>query len=1224
MHRRTFALAVLAAALAAAAFLAVRPGGEARRAVAGRAGACPRGLVREREAGGRAAYGEREASRERDAGECVRLGHPEGAELLQANASLTSPSVAPFHSLRRGAGEAAAREAAALAAEPRAIPGAAGSWTPLGKGALDASDTTYDATQGSTQEGFNFVTGRVEDFAYDAAHGRLYAAPVNGGVWRSTDMGKTWRPIGDGLPTQVVGSIAYTTAEGGTLIALTGDPAFGFDSSAGMGIFRSTDDGQTWEHAAGAPSGALGFQLAVDPTNPSRVYAATSAGLYRSTDDGRSWTDVKLPTGSCAGHTFDDRNCFLANIVTDVVVQAGSNTSTKGAQPGAVLAAVGWRAGRRANIKGKPESPHNGIYTSPTGAPGSFKFVDPTASNFTNGDPTAPGRIALGIANGPTQNHNIVYALVQDANSFNGEIGQDVLDEAPTGVFSTILNGVWVSTDFGQHWTEMESSNVLTNDQTSGSSLEPAGKAVSYEPGVQSWYNEWIQPDPTQTSATGAPTRVAFGLEEVWESDGPVPNAGPQPQDGPSTFRVIGRYWNACDFETAAPPKCGPGRGNGTADPNTFTTHPDQHAGLFVPDGKGGVTLVAGSDGGVFTQHVDAGQDFSNQSWSNNQRPSPGAQGAGDLALHTLQPYDVEMAKDGTAYMGLQDNGEAKILPDGTQKMVFGGDGFFTAVDPDNADIVHEEYAGGVMAASKNGGKTWIDEDPQLTSPMFSTPFKMDPTAANHLLVGGRDIEETTDGADTAQCVDPACQTTQTSWKKVYDLGTMNHPGDASAPDSTDPVQGDPNDPNNQTSAVELSGDDAYVGFCGFCDVMTQNAPFHNGIATNVAGAQPPKRGTSQGWHIAAARGLPNRFIDSIAVDPKDPETIFVALAGYGRHWAPPGSRGEDPLNVGAGHVFRSTDAGQHFTDITGDLPDSPANAVILRGDQVIVGTDVGAFISSDRDGTQWAPLGTGLPASPVNHLQLKPGDADTLVASTYGRGPYTYRFASAAGAGSSAAASSGQQRAPSACAAGAALRSASARPRGRGVAIAFSPRQAQTVTVDVFQSSHGRLIYGQRRVAHFRVRRSLRWNGHANVRGRKVTDGMFFVRLSARQGGRRDVRRIALRRLHGRFRSRPSFDRRESCGLVSSYKLESPVFGGRFNRAVDIAFRVSRPATVTVDVLRAGRLVQRTGPGSRTANRTFRIRLASERRARGDYRIRLTAVAGTQRSTATLVTRRL
>jgi hypothetical protein len=74
----------------------------------------------------------------------------------------------------------------------------------------------------------------------------------------------------------------------------------------------------------------------------------------------------------------------------------------------------------------------------------------------------------------------------------------------------------------------------------------------------------------------------------------------------------------------------------------------------------------------------------------------------------------------------------------------------------------------------------------------------------------------------------------------------------------------------------------------------------------------------------------------------------------------------------------------------------------------------------------------------------------------------------------------------------------------------------------------------------------------------------------------------------------------------------------------VGISFRVAQAATVTVDVLRAGRLVQRTGPSARTANRTFRIRLASDRRARGDYRVRVSAVAGTRRVAATLVTRRL
>ena len=83
-------------------------------------------------------------------------------------------------------------------------------------------------------------------------------------------------------------------------------------------------------------------------------------------------------------------------------------------------------------------------------------------------------------------------------------------------------------------------------------------------------------------------------------------------------------------------------------------------------------------------------------------------------------------------------------------------------------------------------------------------------------------------------------------------------------------------------------------------------------------------------------------------------------------------------------------------------------------------------------------------------------------------------------------------------------------------------------------------------------------------------------------------------------------------------------MFGGRSNRPVDISFRVSQRATVTVDVLRGKRLVQRTGPSARPANRTERIRLASEARRRGDYRVRLRAVAGRRSVTTTLVTRRL
>src|SRR4051794_40222674 len=1019
------AIGLLAAA--AAGFSASRTPAPSASRLAGRGG-CMRGYVREREAN-TALHRARGAPVRRDSGECVRLGHPEGAELLAVNQQRAARTTAPFSSVQAGAGRAPVRDANALRANQAAVPGAQGEWTPLGKGALDASDTTYDQSQGSTSEGFHGVTGRVEDFAYDSASGRLFAAPVNGGVWQSDDRGASWRSIGDNLPTQVVGSVAWTTANGGEVLALTGDPAFGFESTAGMGVYRTTDDGRTWQRGVGLPDGALGFQLAVDPTDAQRIYAATSAGLYRTDDAGATWRDVGLPTGDCAGHTFDRKGCFLANIVTDVVVQGAPNSATSGggAKPGAVMAAVGWRAGQRDNLEKppRPESPQNGIYTSDTGERGTFKFISAADSGFTNGSDSAPGRIALGIANGPQQDHRVVYAVVQDAEKFNGNEGSDPLDQVPTGVFSSIFNGVWMTTDFGQNWSERESSTVINNDQTSGSALEPAGKALSYEPGVQSWYNEWVAPDPTQQDADGVPTRVAFGLEEIWAT-----RAG-APATGPTLFHVVGRYWNACQFGLGpnGVPRCDADpQGSPSTPPST--THPDQHAGLWIPDADGkGVTLFAGSDGGVFSQHVAQGEDLGNDRWSNNpDLKGPGTQGTGDLALHTLQPYDVEMSKDGTAYMGLQDNGEGKIFPDGTQKAVYGGDGFFTAVDPDNANTAWEEYAGGVMAATDDGGKTWKDEDPGLISAQFSTPFKMDPSNAKHLLISGRDVEETTVGTDTVKCFDPTCSTVQRHWNQVYDLGTMKRPGDANAPDSSDPTSGAPaDDPNNSASAVELQGANAYIGYCGFCDVITQDAPFHSGLATNVGGPQPPKPNTSQGWHIAKAAGLPNRFITTIAADPAHPEIVYVGLAGYGRHWAPPGARGENPENVGTGHVFRSVDAGQSFTDISGDLPDTPVNALTLHGDQVVVGTDVGAFISSDSHGSAWAPLGSGAPKLPYVHISPKPGDPNTLVVATYGRGAYTYRFAPAPSAAPGSSATSASKpvakASPVACAAAAGFR---------------------------------------------------------------------------------------------------------------------------------------------------------------------------------------------------------
>ncbi len=1065
-------LAAAALLVVAVAVVAVASGRGPVRHLAN--GPCPLGLVPEGDAAAaKTAHPSAAHSSDADAKAgarfpgCQRLGHPESArDVLAVNSQLASRSVAPGSRVASGAYPHALAQRAALARDSSPVSGATGVWAPLGTTPEVANNTSYDQSNGSTLEGFVNISGRTSDFDRNPATGALYAAVSNGGVWESNDNAKTWRSIGEGLPTQVVASVKYSPAQGGTLIALTGDNAYGGNSLSGDGVWRSTDDGAHWTHAQGVPNGVLGFRVAVDPNNSDIVYAATGNGLLRSTDDGQSFVNVQLPTGTCAGHSLDYTNpaykdCFLANMVTDVVVQGAKNDQTpqtSSSKAGSVLAVVGWRSGQKPNADGAEQSPNNGVYTSTTGAPGSFNRVG--TSTFAQGVQADVGRVALGIANGPSQDHQIVYALVQDAVKFNRGM-PDSLDSVTIGMpGSSVVNGVYVSTDFGQTWTQLATGNALALEPSSA--LAPAGAGLGYQPGVQAWYNEWITPDPTKATPAGVPTRMFFGLEEVWENT--TGGTGAVPLDGstPAKFDVIGRYWNSCDFVLNGLPKCGPGHGKDSFKPNTTTTHPDQHGSLAFP-GQGGVSLLVGNDGGAYLQHVAQGNDFSNNAW-----------GAGNNdGFHTLQPYDAAMAKDGTVYAGLQDNGELKILPDGKQFEVFGGDGFFSAVDPAHSTTAYEEYVGGGVSTTVDGGMNWTSINPNLTSALFATPFMMDPTDAQHLMIGGREVKETQSGpnttsppsvsADNPTGANPGTPS-PTDWQTVFDLGTQKHAGVAGATATAD----DPNNPNNQLSAVDLHGDSAYVGYCGYCDTITQpvtpSAPFASGIATNVGGPQAPKRLTGNGWHIAAAKGLPKRYVTAVAMDPASPSTVYVTLAGYGRRWAIPGAVGDDTSRVGAGHVFRSTDAGASFTDISGDLPDIPADWVTVRGGQLIIATDIGVFASSDTQGSHYSALGSGLPTVPVFHLALKPGDPNTLVAATYGRGVYTYAFprgsaSSTAGAPGTILGSGG----PGACIAGGRLRyRINPVPHGR------------VVKVQVYVNGHRVLTRRARRITHVSFRRPL------------------------------------------------------------------------------------------------------------------------------------------------------
>ena len=116
--------------------------------------------------------------------------------------------------------------------------------------------------------------------------------------------------------------------------------------------------------------------------------------------------------------------------------------------------------------------------------------------------------------------------------------------------------------------------------------------------------------------------------------------------------------------------------------------------------------------------------------------------------------------------------------------------------------------------------------------------------------------------------------------------------------------------------------------------------------------------------------GLPNRAVTSIAIDPRLPSTAYVTVSGFG-----------------TGHVFRTASSGYTWTDISGNLPDAPANAVAVDpSGPIYVATDMGVFRS--EDGVSWSSFNVGLPSSIVTSLALDARSL-TLTAGTYGRGVY-------------------------------------------------------------------------------------------------------------------------------------------------------------------------------------------------------------------------------------------
>jgi hypothetical protein len=135
---------------------------------------------------------------------------------------------------------------------------------------------------------------------------------AGGGLWGSTDAGATWAPLTDRQPTLVMGAVAQAPSAPHVLYAGTGEG----DSQIpfGVGLLRSSDGGRTWEHVPSAPlTGVAVYALAVHPADPLQVWIASTAGLHVSTNGGA--TVRALLPGPCWAvsiHPLNPREMFAA------------------------------------------------------------------------------------------------------------------------------------------------------------------------------------------------------------------------------------------------------------------------------------------------------------------------------------------------------------------------------------------------------------------------------------------------------------------------------------------------------------------------------------------------------------------------------------------------------------------------------------------------------------------------------------------------------------------------------------------------------------------------------------------------------------------------------------------------------------------------------------------------------------------------------------------------
>jgi len=308
--------------------------------------------------------------------------------------------------------------------------------------------------------------GRIDDFAVVENNPNIvFVATASGGVWKTTNNGTTWQPIFDKENVSTIGGIAVAPSDPSVVWVGTGEANNRQSSSWGDGIYKSLDGGKTWQNMGLAATRHIG-RVVIHPQNPNLVYVAAlghlwgpnpERGVYKTSDGGKTWV-LALKISDDTG-------------VSDIAMDPQS--------PDTLYAAAYQR--RRAPFGFNGGGPESAIYkTSDGGA--TWKKLTKGLPYESGGD---TGRIGLDIYR---KNPHIVYALVQHEKG-----------------------GTFRSEDKGETWTKMSEVDPRPS-YYSQIRIDPNNDLRIWELGAQMFYSE----DGGKKFATGRVQGIHGDFHAMW------------------------------------------------------------------------------------------------------------------------------------------------------------------------------------------------------------------------------------------------------------------------------------------------------------------------------------------------------------------------------------------------------------------------------------------------------------------------------------------------------------------------------------------------------------------------------------------------------------------------------------------------------------------------------------------------------------------------------------